>query len=62
MKDIKGSMESLGLYIATMFIGSLIHGIVVLPTVYFVILRRNPFRLLARMSQALLTAFGTASR
>lgn len=62
MTDIRKSMEGLVMYIVAMLTGSVIHGVFVLPGIYFLSLRRNPFLLLIRMSQALLTGFGTASR
>lgn len=62
MKDVKGSMEGLAMYIVATFVGCFIHGIFVLPGIYFISLRRNPFRFFVRMTHALLTAFGTASR
>ena len=62
MKNINGQVSSLGVYIAMVVIISLIHSLVVLPVIYFMLLRRNPFLLLSRVAKALLAAFGTASR
>ena len=62
MKDISGNVSSLGLYIAMVVFISLLHSLVVLPVIYFTLLRSNPFLLLSRVAKALLTAFGTASR
>ncbi|XP_028403773.1 excitatory amino acid transporter 1-like [Dendronephthya gigantea] len=61
MKDMKENVSSLGLYISMVVIISLIHALVVLPVIYFVLLRRNPFVLLKDVGKALLTALGTAS-
>ena len=62
MKDISGTISNLGLFIAMVVIVSLVHSLVVLPVIYFALLRKNPFLLLIRVAKALLTAFGTASR
>lgn len=54
-------IAQIGWYFATVIIGLGIHAFVVLPLIYWLVLRRNPFRFAAAMSQALLTAFSTAS-
>lgn len=51
----------LGMYILTVLVGLLLHALVTLPLAYAILLRRNPYRYLAAVAQALLTAFGTAS-
>jgi len=51
----------LGGYMGTVFLGLLIHGLVVLPLVLWIFTRVNPYRFMARMKPALLTAFGTDS-
>jgi solute carrier family 1 (high affinity glutamate transporter) protein 1/solute carrier family 1 (high affinity glutamate transporter) protein 3 len=62
MQDIKGTIETLGLYIATMIIASLVYGLIILPAIYAILLRKNPYPLLSCISKALLTGLGTASR
>ena len=55
-------VQDLGLYMVTVLSGLFIHALIVLPLIYFIITRRNPFALMGQVSQALLTAFGTSSR
>ncbi|GCB66051.1 excitatory amino acid transporter 3 [Scyliorhinus torazame] len=46
----------LGLYMATVLIGLAIHGAIILPTVYFIVVRKNPFIFIVGMAEALLTS------
>lgn len=55
-------VKDLGLYMVTVLTGLFIHALIVLPLIYFIFTRRNPFVLIGQVSQALLTAFGTSSR
>lgn len=52
----------LGLYFITVLLGLCLHGFGTLSIIYFVVLRRLPFKIIAQLSQVLVTAFGTASR
>lgn len=51
----------LGLYFMTVLLGLFIHGFITLSIIYFVVLRVLPFKIIAQLSQVLVTAFGTAS-
>ena len=62
MKDPETAFKQLGWYMLTVLVGLGVHGFPLLPGIYFIFTRMNPFRLMARMSKALLTALGTASR
>lgn len=62
MDDISAMGGQLGMYTITVISGLLIHAIIVLPTLYFVITRKNPFLFIAGLLQALVTALGTSSR
>ncbi|MBT4865469.1 MAG: dicarboxylate/amino acid:cation symporter [Planctomycetaceae bacterium] len=54
-------LETLAGYMATVLIGLGIHAFITLPAILYLMTRRNPYRFMGRMSQALLTAFSTSS-
>ncbi|XP_077442213.1 excitatory amino acid transporter 1-like isoform X1 [Vanacampus margaritifer] len=62
MDDLTQMGGQLGMYTITVIIGLMIHAILILPTLYFVITRQNPFIFIAGLLQALVTALGTSSR
>jgi Na+/H+-dicarboxylate symporter len=61
VKELKDLLGSVGWYTITVLIGLFIHGLIVLPLLYFIFTRKNPFSFLVNLSAALMTAFGTAS-
>ncbi|XP_054717974.1 excitatory amino acid transporter 3-like [Uloborus diversus] len=61
MEDLTKVAGQVGLYSATVLVGILFHGLVVLPLIYFIFVRKNPYVFMLRMTQALATAFGTSS-
>lgn len=62
MEDVGALFASLGKYIASCMVGHFIHGFLVLPLIYFIITRKNPYQFLLGIVTALATAFGTSSR
>lgn len=62
MDDLSDIAGKLGLYFMTVVAGLALQGLVVLPTIYFVLTKTNPFKFFGGLSQALVTAFGTSSR
>ncbi|KAI3372799.1 hypothetical protein L3Q82_023262 [Scortum barcoo] len=62
MDDITSMGGQLGMYTITVICGLLIHAMFVLPMLYFVVTRKNPFIFIAGLLQALITALGTSSR
>ncbi|KAM7058828.1 neutral amino acid transporter B(0) [Molossus nigricans] len=61
MEDVGLLFASLGKYILCCLLGHAIHGLLVLPLIYFVFTRKNPYRFLWGITAALATAFGTSS-
>jgi len=61
MRSLNDFAGSLGLYMATVLAGLFIHGFIILPLLLFIVTRINSLKYLRGMSQALVTAFGTAS-
>ena len=62
MKDPFHEFRALAVFIGTVTAGLAIHGLIILPGTYLVIVRKNPFKFALHMMQALILAFGTASR
>lgn len=62
MDDLADIAGKLGLYFMTVTVGLFIQGLIVLPIIYFVLTRANPYKFISGLGQALITAFGTSSR
>ncbi len=56
-----GELTRLGYYAATVISALLIHALVILPLILWIFAKRNPLGFASGMTQALLTAFSTAS-
>ena len=54
-------LKQIGLYMVTVLTGLGLHALVTLPLIFWFFTRKNPYRFIYQMSQALLTAFSTAS-
>ena len=61
VKDYDEMFKGLGAYFGTVLLGIFIHGFIILPVIYGIIVRKLPFRFIANMGLALMTAFGTSS-
>ena len=62
MDDPLREFAALGVYMGTVTAGLLIHAIIVLPVIYLIFVRKNPFKFMYNMLGALILALGTASR
>ena len=54
-------LSQVGWYFATVLAGLAVHVLVTLPVIYWMFTKKNPYKFMYQMSQALLTAFSTAS-
>ncbi|XP_022102913.1 excitatory amino acid transporter 3-like isoform X2 [Acanthaster planci] len=61
MDDWVTVFSQIGLYSATVISGLLIHGLIILPLIFVIFTRKNPFVFMKGVSPALMTAFATAS-
>ncbi|XP_034053969.1 excitatory amino acid transporter 4 isoform X2 [Gymnodraco acuticeps] len=61
MKDLAEMGGQLGMYTVSVIVGLLIHGLFVLPLLYFLVTRKNPYVFIGGILQALITALGTSS-
>lgn len=62
MSDPAAQLAALGMYIVTVMGGLILHGFVVLPLIYLLLVRKNPLKHYAGIMEALVTALGTSSR
>ncbi|XP_049756918.1 neutral amino acid transporter B(0) [Elephas maximus indicus] len=61
MEDVGILFASLGKYILCCLLGHTIHGLLVLPLIYFLFTHKNPYQFLWGIMTPLATAFGTSS-
>ncbi|KAM9849370.1 excitatory amino acid transporter 4 [Aulostomus maculatus] len=61
MKDLAEVGGQLGMYTMSVVIGLVIHGLFVLPLLFFLVTRKNPYSFIGGLLQALITALGTSS-
>ncbi|XP_067654029.1 excitatory amino acid transporter-like [Haliotis asinina] len=59
--DISKTGQTVAVYMATEMAGLVVHSAVVLPAMYFILTRQNPYVIYLRSLPALLTAFATSS-
>lgn len=61
MDDPLAVLAGLGFYMITVLAGLVIHGYIVLPLIYLIAVRKNPFKFIYGILQPIVTAFATAS-
>ncbi|CAL4102437.1 unnamed protein product, partial [Meganyctiphanes norvegica] len=61
MDDFSIMLGQLGMYFLTVIIGLSIQGFLILPALYAIIVYKLPFRFMANMGQAIITAFATST-
>nr|XP_033811451.1 excitatory amino acid transporter 1-like isoform X2 [Geotrypetes seraphini] len=61
MEDLAVMGGQLGMYTITVIGGLFIHAFIVLPLLYFIVTRKNPWIFISGLIQALITALGTSS-
>ncbi|KAI3368271.1 hypothetical protein L3Q82_007989 [Scortum barcoo] len=61
MKNLAEVGGQLGMYTVSVIVGLLIHGLFVLPLLFFLVTRKNPYSFIGGLLQALITALGTSS-
>ncbi|XP_023560332.1 neutral amino acid transporter B(0) isoform X2 [Octodon degus] len=61
IEDVGQLFTNLGKYVLCCLVGHVIHGLLVLPLIYFLFTRKNPYRFLWGIVTPLATAFGTSS-
>ncbi len=59
--DYATLFKRLGLYVATVLTGLIIHGAIFLPLIYWIFVRELPFTYIANLGKAIATAWGTSS-
>ena len=62
MDHIGQAFEMLGYVMGTAIAGLFIHGVIVLPLIFFIFTRKNPYAFIKNVSDAIVTAYGTDSR
>lgn len=62
MKSLAETGSQLGMYTLSVMVGLIIHSLVILPLLFFMVTKKNPYNFIGGLLQALITALGTSSR
>ncbi|XP_057331964.1 excitatory amino acid transporter 3-like [Microplitis mediator] len=60
-EDLTVMISNLGVYVLTVFAGLMIHGLIILPLLYYVCTRKSPYYIMSKTGPAIITAIGTSS-
>ncbi|XP_059809233.1 excitatory amino acid transporter 2-like [Hypanus sabinus] len=61
IKNLEAVARQLGMYMVTVIVGLIIHGGIILPSIYLLLTRKSPLTFFGGIFQAWITALGTAS-
>ncbi|XP_071115460.1 excitatory amino acid transporter 3-like [Haliotis cracherodii] len=61
VSNLAGMVHHLGIFLATLLTGLFVQAVVIIPLIYLILTRKNPFRVSMGIVHALLTALGTNS-
>ena len=62
MDDPEVLFKNISYYMLTVLVGLFIHGFIILPAIYIIVTRKNIFKFVKNMLEALLIALATSSR
>lgn len=62
VEDMASTARQLVVYLTTITAGAIIHVLILLPLIYFVLTKKNPFRIFRGIPEAVVTALAIASR
>jgi Na+/H+-dicarboxylate symporter len=62
MDDPEVLFKNISYYMLTVLVGLFIHGFIILPAIYLIITRKNIFKFVKNMAEALLIALATSLR
>lgn len=62
MTDLAEMGSQLGMYTVSVIVGLVVHALIVLPLIFYMVTKNNPYSFMGGLLQALITALGTSSR
>ncbi|XP_021360020.1 excitatory amino acid transporter 2-like, partial [Mizuhopecten yessoensis] len=61
VRDLVQNFQALGILVGLMVVGVLLHQLILMPTLFFVLTRRNPYRFAVQIGKAWMIVFATTS-
>ncbi|KAG5862814.1 hypothetical protein JTB14_025062, partial [Gonioctena quinquepunctata] len=61
IQDMSGTLTQLGVYVVTVFFGIVLYQLFIMQLLYFIFVRKNPYKFYAALAEATITAFAVAS-